>query len=190
MERGLIVVISGPSGVGKNTILNGVMEMDKTIIHSISVTTRKQRPGDIDGKTYFFKTQLEFKEMINRNQLVEWDEFCGEYYGTPIAPVLEAANAGNDMVLDLTVKGAIALKEFYQKAVTVFLMPPSFDELARRIESRRTDSPEAIKKRLKKAEDEFDMASKFQYCIINDNLTEAINDFLAIMRAEKLRNRS
>lgn len=186
-DKGLLLVVSGPSGTGKGTVIGKVMAKDRNMKYSVSATTRSMRPGDIEEITYFFKTELEFNEMIEKNELLEWDEYCSYKYGTPESAVKSCIDNGYDVVLELTVSGALAVKKAFPECVTIFIMPPSFEELEYRIRNRETESDKAIAKRLEKAKLEIINVDKYDYVIINDKINYAVKRFKSIMKAEKSR---
>jgi len=186
-DKGLLLVVSGPSGTGKGTVIGKVMADDRNMKYSVSATTRHMRPGDIEEVTYFFKTELEFNEMIEKNELLEWDEYCSYKYGTPESAVKLCIDNGYDVVLELTVPGALEAKKAFPECVTIFIMPPSFEELEYRIRNRKTENEKAITKRLEKAKLEILNVDKYDYVIINDKISNAVKRFKAIMKAEKSR---
>jgi len=186
-RKGLVVVISAPSGTGKGTLLAALKNVAQNMKYSISVTTRIPRAGEVDGRDYFFTTHENFQKMIDDNMLLEWDSFVGNYYGTPREYIENCVNEGYDVYLDITVKGALQIKQNYNDCVLIFMLPPSFNELQRRITSRGTETQEVIKQRLEQAKEEIDYLNKYDYVIINDNVDNAVNDVLAIVHAEKLK---
>lgn len=187
VREGLLVVISGPSGAGKGTALSLLRQVNNNIRHSISATTRKPREGEIDGQNYYFKSTAEFMRMIENDELVEWVEYCDNYYGTPRKRIDEFLKSGYDVVLEIEVVGAQNIKSKFPDCVSIFLIPPSFKELKRRIESRGTESAEVIEKRLAKAQDELKYLDRYDYVVINDILENAVASINSILAAEKLR---
>lgn len=185
--KGLIVSVSGPSGVGKGTVIKCVREMRPGFAHSVSVTTRAPREGEEEGVAYFFRTHEEFDRLFESGEIIERDEFVGNYYGTPSAPLIKMSGEGTDVLLDLTVAGSLALKEKFDETVTIFLLPPSFDELESRLRSRGTEAEETILRRLSKAREEVTAAPGFDYVVVNRDVEEAARQILAITDAEKLR---
>ena len=183
-KTGKVFVLSGPSGAGKGSICAG-LTVSENVALSISMTTRKPREDEVNGKSYYFVNRTRFEEFIEKDGLLEYAEVFGEYYGTPKAPVLEKLNQGMDVILEIEVDGATQVKERMPEAVLVFIMPPSKEELRRRIESRGTETPEHIERRLARSESEIAQLGKYDYCVVNDNLRKAINDVFAIMNAEK-----
>ncbi len=186
-HKGLLVVVCGPSGVGKGTLLDGVLKSDANIKFSVSATTRVPRDGEIDGEDYFFVSEEKFKDMIENDELVEWVKYVDHYYGTPGKFVESSLDAGVDIVLDIEVEGAHNIKNKYPESVLVFVLPPSLDELKRRIENRATEEKETIEKRLDRAKIELSYVKNYEYVVVNDNIDEAIAELRSIIMAEKLR---
>ncbi|MBQ7882786.1 MAG: guanylate kinase [Phascolarctobacterium sp.] len=185
--QGVLLVVSGPSGAGKGTICGMLREQMPDLGYSVSVTTRQPRVGEVDGVNYFFKTVDEVKEMIAKDELLEYAEVYGNYYGTPRAYVMEQLNAGRDVLLEIDIQGALQIKEHFPEGVFVFITPPSLDELCARIYKRGTDSEEVIKRRMASAADELAYASKYDYIIVNDIAEKATKKVLTIMEAERYR---
>lgn len=184
-KAGILMIISGPSGSGKGTVVDELLKNDKFAL-SISATTRNPRPGEIDGKHYFFKTKDEFKNLIEENMLLEWACFCDNYYGTPLKYVTERLDEGKNVVLEIEVQGALQVKEKYPEAVLVFLIPPTIDELRRRLTNRGTETDEVIEKRIARAGEEIELIDRYDYVVINENVEEAKEDILKIVCAEKM----
>jgi len=184
-HEGLLVVVCGPSGVGKGTIIKSFKDKIKNIRLSVSATTRNPRQGEEDGINYFFKTQEEFEEMIKNNELVEWVEYCGNFYGTPIKYIEDSVKLGYDVVMEIEVEGAAQIREKYPDMVSIFILPPSFEELKKRIDGRGTEKPHVIKKRLDRAKKEIQSVEKYDYIIINDNVDEAADELRCILLSEK-----
>ena len=185
--RGLLISVSGPSGVGKGTVINELRKRFPELKHSISVTTRSPRGEEKDGVEYYFRTKEEFEKLIEEGQILEYDNYVGNYYGTPVAPLEKKASNGFDVLLDITIAGSLALKSKFDEAVTVFLLPPSFEVLEERLKGRGTESDELVSKRMAKAREEVLDAVKFDYIVVNDNLEQAVEDITAIISAEKHR---
>ena len=185
-REGLLVVVSGPSGAGKGSVLNMLRQLNPNVRFSVSATTRLPREGETDGLNYFFKTTDEFEKMIKENKLVEWVRYCGNYYGTPIKQILDNKRLGYDVILEIEVEGALNIKRKFPDSVLIFLLPPSFEELKKRIEGRGTEKPEVIAQRLEKARNELLFVDKYDYVLVNDSLQEAVEDINSILRAEKL----
>jgi guanylate kinase len=186
-RHGLVICVSGPSGVGKGTVIRKVMETRSGMAHSISATTRPPRPGERDGVEYFFKSKDEFEAMLARGEILESDIYCGHYYGTPRRNLETFISQGIDVLLDITVPGSLSIMKTFPESVPIFLLPPSFSELARRLEKRGTENPEERLVRMKKAREEISKARLFRYIIVNDNLTETAGCILAIAAAEHCR---
>ena len=184
-KHGVLAVFSGPSGSGKGTVLARAMEKDKNIVISVSVTTRNPREGEVDGVNYYFRTKDEFLKMISENGLIEWAQFCENYYGTPREMVEKCLEEGKNVILEIEVQGAMKVRESYPEAVLIFNLPPSTKVLRERLVGRNTESQEVIEKRLKTAEWELSQAEKYDYVIVNDDLDAAVDEFLAVLKAEK-----
>ncbi len=188
MAKGILMIVSGPAGVGKGTVVaKSVEQADGRIYLSISATTRAPRPIDEEGVTYFFKTKEEFERMIENNELLEWASYVDNYYGTPKKPVMDALNEGKDVILEIEVQGALKVKENFPEAVLTFIVPPSLDELENRLRGRNTETEEQILKRLSTAKGEFSMIEKYDYVVENDTVENAVSDLFSILRSEKLR---
>ncbi len=185
MNRGIICSISGPSGVGKGTVVARLRELLPDAAHSISVTTRGPRPGETDGVEYYFRTKEEFKELLDQGEIIEYDEYVGNFYGTPAGPLIEKSNAGKDVLLDITIAGSLALDNKFKEAVTVFLLPPSMEELETRLRGRGTESDDVVNKRMAEASSEISRANEFDYIVVNDDVETAANKILSIITAEK-----
>ena len=186
--KGKLFVVSGPSGVGKNTLLNAVIDRRENVRYSVSATSRPIRPGEVDGKSYYFVSRERFEEMIAQDELLEYAEYVGNYYGTPLAPILEATERGIDVVMDLDVVGALKVKARVPSAVLIFITAPSFEEIERRLNSRGDVAPQAMAERLERAHWEYTQAPKYEYIVMNDNVESAVYKMLAIMTAEKCKN--
>ena len=186
--KGKLFVLSGPSGVGKNTILNRVIAASDHVRYSVSATSRQSRPGEVDGSSYYFVTRERFEEMIAQDELLEYAEYVGNYYGTPLAPILEATERGIDVVMDLDVVGALKVKARVPSAVLIFITAPSFEEIERRLNGRGDVAPQAMAERLERAHWEYTQAPKYEYIVMNDNVESAVYKMLAIMTAERCKN--
>jgi len=186
-RRGFLVVLSGPSGAGKNTLLNAVLPRIPDLKYSVSATTRPPRPGERDGVDYFFLDDAAFDAMIARDEFLEWAEFAGYRYGTPRRFVEECLAQGYVVITDVDIQGARQIKEKMPDGVFVFLLPPSMEELQRRLESRGTESAEAISRRLKIALEEVAAIVDYDYWILNNYLEEACEQLVSIIRAERAR---
>lgn len=187
MKPGLLIVVSGPAGVGKGSVVKRVRELNGEIVMSVSATSRKPRPGEAEGVSYFFKTRGQFEEMIRDDRLVEWVEYCGNYYGTPKQFVAQELEKGNDVILEIEVQGSMRIKKLFPGSVMVFIAPPSFAELMRRLRDRKTEDEASIQNRLAKAREEFGYIDEYDYVIINDTIEEAAKEFASVLRSEKLR---
>ncbi len=184
-NRGLLVVISGPSGVGKGTVRKALFEMpNHNLVYSVSMTTRKQRPGEVDGKDYYFVSKEEFEDKIKNGKLLEHAEFVGNYYGTPLDKVNERLNDGQEVVLEIEVEGAQQVKEKMPDCVMIFIAPPSKEALYNRLKKRGTESEEIIQQRIQKANREFKKAYLYDYIVVNDEVKNAADRIIAIIRAE------
>jgi guanylate kinase len=193
--RPLIVVVSGPSGVGKGTVVRKLVQADPKILLSVSVTTRAPRPQEIDGVDYHFISPDRFQSMRQRNELVEWAEVyrtrgtAGEFYGTPLQPLEEALTGGRDVILEIEVQGALQVKQWAQDPVLVFILPPSWEELEWRLTQRNTECPQKIQRRLETAQVEFRHLLDYDYFLVNDTIEQTIVEMKAIVEAERHRVR-
>ena len=184
-ERGLLVIISGPSGVGKGTIRKALFEIpDNNFCYSVSMTTRKPREGEVDGQDYFFVSREEFERRIKDNGFLEYAEFVGEYYGTPMDYIEKQMELGKEVIVEIEVQGALQVKERIPEAVFIFIVPPSKKALIERLKNRGTDSEEKIQQRILKAEREFSLAYKYDYIVVNDDVGRAADRIYAIIRSE------
>lgn len=181
-KNGVLVLFSGPSGVGKDTVLDVVLNKDKTIQRSISLTTRNIRENEVDGRDYYFVTVDNFKEMLNNGEVLEYAQYGQNFYGTPKAPVDKWLNEGKIVILKIEVQGAQQIKNLYPDAVGIFILPPSMDELENRLRSRGTEDEEDIQKRLEIAKNEVAQSVNYDYTVINDDLDCASNDVLEILK--------
>lgn len=187
MGKGLLISVSGPSGTGKGSVLAKIKEINPNFGTSISVTTRDPREGEKDGVDYYFKSKDEFMKMLEEGEIIEYDEFVGNYYGTPTIPLHEMSEEGKDVLLDLTIAGSMALKENFEQSVTIFLLAPSFEELEKRLRGRGTDTDEAINARLEMARQETNFVGHFDYVVVNYDIEQAAKQVLSIIEAEKCR---
>jgi len=188
-RRGILFVMTGASGVGKDTIRNATLSGIPNLYYSISATTRPQRSGEVHGEQYYFYDRARFEEMIAADALLEYAEYVGDYYGTPAWPVNDHIERGIDVLLELELVGARKVKERMPEAVMIFIAPPSLHELERRLRGRGTDSEEKIQKRLSRAREEIKAVREFDYVVVNDQLNDAATTFSAIIRAERARPR-
>ena len=183
-EKGKLIVISGPSGAGKSTVVFKAIENRSDVCFSTSVTTRKPRPGEVDGKEYFFVDLDRFREMVENDELLEHAEYVVNSYGTPRAYVEEKLESGMNVLLDIEVQGAKQIHEKMPEALMIFIVPPSLGELKKRLENRGTETDRAIEARLIRAKQEYEEADFYDYLIINDDAERAANEFSAIITAE------
>lgn len=183
--KGKLYIISGPSGVGKNTLLNRVVAHRENLQYSVSATSRAIRPGEVDGKSYYFVTREHFESLIRDGELLEYAEYVGNYYGTPLAPIRTLLEKGVDVTTDLDVVGALKVKQRLPDAVLVFVAAPSFEALKKRLTGRGDVSPQAMEKRLARARFEYSQARHYDYIIVNDDVERAEQELLAIMTAEQ-----
>lgn len=187
-KRGLLIVLSGPSGVGKGTVRAAIFSKgEQKFVYSISATTRLPRTGETDGVDYFFKTREEFEQMIQNKQLLEYAEYVGNYYGTPLEYVENTLATGKDVFLEIDVQGAIQVRELMPDGVFIFLTPPDLNELESRIVNRGTDSDEVIAKRMKTAREELELMKYYDYSVVNDTVDNAVQKIEAIIQTEHLR---
>ena len=187
-EKGLLIVLSGPSGVGKGTVRKALFDTNgNDFDYSISMTTRSQRLGEIDGVDYFFRTKEEFESLIKEEGLLEFAEYVGNYYGTPLNYVNETLNRGKDVFLEIEVQGALQVRKRMPEGIFIFLSPPNLDELKTRIIGRGTDAPEVIEERMTKAIDELKMIRHYDYVVENDTVENAVRKIKTIIESEHLK---
>ena len=187
-ERGLLIVFSGPSGVGKGTVRQEIFSTpDHKFEYSVSMTTRAQRPGEVDGKDYFFRSREEFEELIRKGQMLEYAEYVGNYYGTPLTYVNETLDKGIDVFREIEVQGALQVKKKVPDAVFIFLTPPDLNELQERLVGRGTDSEEVIAQRIERAREEIALMSEYDYAIVNDEVPLAAERVKRVIEAEHFR---
>lgn len=184
-NKGLLIVVSGPSGAGKGTICQEFMKTHDDCALSVSATTRKPREGEVNGVNYYFLSHEEFRKKIDEDGFLEHAIFCENYYGTPKDAVLDMIESGKNVILEIEVQGALQVRSHYPEAVFVFVMPPSLEELERRLRGRGTESDEVILKRLERAKAEFDYIPKYNYILENDTVEGAVKRLEAIITAEK-----
>lgn len=187
MSNGLLIVFSGPSGAGKDTILKYLLERNENIKLSVSATTRNPRQGEIDGKDYFFIGREKFESMEKNGEMLESAEYCGNCYGTPSRPIENWISAGSDVILEIEVQGASQIKSKCPDCVSIFVLPPSLKVLEQRLRNRNTESEEVIQKRLTVAREEILEANHYDYVVINETIDSAVEDIIDIISAEKHR---
>ena len=189
MPKGSVIIVSGPSGVGKGTIVKKVVEKRTDMFLSVSCTTRAPRDGEIPGVSYHYISEEEFKKRIDEDYFLEWECYVGNYYGTPLAPILSAMEEGKSTILEIEVGGAFQAKRRYPEAVLVFVVPPSFRELKKRLETRDAGNEvalAAIEKRMARALEEYEKIVDYDYIIVNDDLDEAVKSLETIIEAGRL----
>ena len=184
MRKGLLVVVSGPSGAGKGTICQALLEKT-TLAYSVSATTRKPRAGEVDGESYYFLSVEAFEEMIEKDGLLEWAKVYDNYYGTPLKKVEEKLTAGEDILLEIDTQGAMKVREKFPEGVYIFILPPSLTELERRIRGRDTETEDVLQKRLAAAIGEIEAGKCYKYVVTNDEVDSAVESVCAILAAER-----
>lgn len=188
MRKGLLILISGPSGTGKGTVCDLLRQKHPEISYSISATTRQPRPGEQDGVNYYFYTKEKFREMIDQGQLLEWAEVYGNFYGTPKQKVLDRLDAGEDILLEIDTQGALNVMKVMPEGLFIFLLPPSLEELAARLKGRGTETEESLHRRLGAAVNEIKLATKYRYVVVNDEVEDAQETIANIIEAEHHRS--
>ena len=185
--RGLLIVVSGASGTGKGTVCKKLLSELPNVHYSISATTRQPRQGEVDGREYYFISDDEFKRWIADGKFLEFAEVYGNFYGTPLTKIEERLNRGEDVLLEIDVQGALNVKRKCPDGVYIFLLPPSLDELKRRIEGRGSETPDSLKRRLQAAVAEIQIGREYDYAVVNDTVDNAVAQIEAILVAEKCR---
>ncbi|MEO1432049.1 MAG: guanylate kinase [Cyanobacteria bacterium J06633_8] len=176
LSPGKLIVLTGPSGVGKGTLMRLLLSRHPELNYSISATTRSPRPGEVDGKDYYFISRSKFQRLIEEGEFLEWAEFAGNLYGTPRKPVIDLMESGKSILLEIELEGARQIRAAFPELLSIFILPPNFNELEKRIRGRKKDSEDAISRRLKRAKEEINAASEFHLQIVNDDLETAIRD--------------
>ena len=188
--RGQLIVLSGPSGVGKSTVIAELLGERKDIYFSVSFTTRSPRVGEADGVNYNFVSREEFERMIAADELLEYAQYVGNYYGTSLKVIQDKLVAGVDVLLDIDVQGAAKVRSKCPEAVLIFIIPPSFEELSRRLHGRATDNEDVIAGRLQKAREEYQQIPNYDYLVVNDKVSTAAAEIISILTAEDCRTRN
>ncbi len=186
MSKGTLFIVSGPSGCGKGTVLAEILKQDN-VYYSVSATTRAPRPGEVNGVNYHFLSKDEFEKLIENGGMLEYANYCGNYYGTPKKPVEDMLAEGKNVILEIEVQGALKVMEKCPEAVSVFILPPSLKELRRRLHKRGTETEEVIEKRIGEAAGEIRKAVNYDYVMINGELEIAVSDLLSIINSQKLK---
>lgn len=181
-RHGVIIAVSAPSGTGKTTIVKKILNEFPELVFSVSATTRKKRDYEIEGVDYFFITEDEFKSKIEKHEFIEWEKFYDYYYGTFKSYIEENIGQGKSVIVEIDVKGALALKKIYPDSVLIFIYPPSIDELVRRLTNRQTENETDLKKRIERAKMELSLKDNFDYFIINDDLEKAITETESLIK--------
>lgn len=187
MKRGLLIVVSGASGTGKGTVCKKILDELPEVAYSISATTRAPRPGEVDGKEYYFLSRDEFQAWIDAGKFLEFADVYGNFYGTPLNKIEERLNRGEDILLEIDVQGALNVKRKCPEGIYIFLLPPSLEELKRRIEGRGTETPESLRRRLANAVAEIKIGLEYNYVVVNDSVANAAAQIQAIIAAERCR---
>ncbi|AUJ26737.1 MULTISPECIES: guanylate kinase [Virgibacillus] len=186
-EKGILFILSGPSGVGKGTVRKALFNQDTDLKYSISMTTREKRPGEKEGVDYFYKSKKDFEQLIKEKQLLEYAKYVNNYYGTPREYVEKTLESGHDVFLEIEVQGALQVRENFPEGVFIFLFPPSLEELKNRIVHRGTESQDLVLNRLKEARKEIEMMDKYDYVVVNDDVALAVKKIQAIIQSEHLK---
>ena len=187
-KQGMLMIISGPSGTGKGTVVKELVEKQQQFELSVSATTRSPRHNEIDGVHYYFYTREVFEKMKNENQLLEWAEFCGNYYGTPKEYVEQQMAEGKNVILEIEVQGALQIKKIYKDCILVFMIPPSAKELKKRLIERATEDEQTIQRRINRAIEEMEFVPQYDYIVINDTVCCAVNAICDIVKVEGMKS--
>ncbi|NJK77453.1 MAG: guanylate kinase [Oscillatoriales cyanobacterium RU_3_3] len=183
MKTGKLIVLTGPSGVGKGTLVKSILKRHRELYLSVSVTTRLPREGEIEGQHYYFVSRSRFEEMVEAGELAEWAEFAGNFYGTPYFSIQQGISEGKWVILEIELEGARQIRNKFPEALRVFILPPSWEELERRLRSRGQDSESAISRRLLRAKEEIEAAAEFDFQVINDDLEVALQRLESLLFA-------
>ena len=183
-QKGILFILSGPSGVGKGTVRKALFEKDTNLQYSISMTTRDKRPGEEEAVDYFYRTKEEFEELIKNNQFLEYAKYVNNYYGTPRDYVEKTLDEGKDVFLEIEVQGALQVRENFPEGVFIFLFPPSLEELKNRIINRGTETEKSVVNRLRAAKDEIELMDAYDYVVVNDYVDHAVQTIQAIVKSE------
>lgn len=190
LKKGCLIVFSGPSGAGKDTILNKIMGEKENLKLSVSHTTRSPREGEINGKNYYFVSKQEFIKMAENGEMLEYATYCGNYYGTSAVKVQDELEKGNDVILEIEVQGAEQVMKKVPEVLSIFILPPSLSELKKRLKNRGTDSEEVINRRVKEAEKEIALAHNYDYVIINDDIEKSAKKVLKIIELQEMKSQN
>lgn len=190
LKKGCLIVFSGPSGAGKDTILNKIMGEKENLKLSVSHTTRPPREGEVNGKNYYFVSKQEFIKMIENGEMLEYATYCGNYYGTSAVKVQDELEKGNDVILEIEVQGAEQVMKKVPETLSIFILPPSLAELKKRLKNRGTDSDEVINRRVKEAEKEIALAHNYDYVIINDDIEKSAKKVLKIIELQEMKSQN